>query len=213
MPEQDKTKAKATATEPLAKVEDPKGPKSEGSVPEAVEPEAEEVAGGKDEQTEDTSDEDMLGLIMEAIDGGFADLMAAITTMTQHTTEVVLPLLEQAAHPQQVLAPESMEQLAEMIAERTGQPVQAGATSIDIIPSDLSVGEQVRVSHIGFDSPYTGHTGRVAFVPPDGDWPFVVAFHAEGTFPGEGDRFPTSFHRNELAKTALQRDPRSAGRA
>lgn len=63
------------------------------------------------------------------------------------------------------------------------------------------MGQRVRVvkHHVQRRSPFLDHVGEVVFVPPDGQWPYLVAFPDAETARKEPLAFwPTAFSADEL---------------
>lgn len=72
----------------------------------------------------------------------------------------------------------------------------------------IKVGDKVKITahHVMRHSPYKGKVGTVDFVPPDGQWPFIVSvLDFDTAINGKtacGGRYPwpTTFARNEIER-------------
>ncbi len=72
----------------------------------------------------------------------------------------------------------------------------------------IKVGDKVTIieHYVMRYSPYKGKVGTVDFVPPDGQWPFIVSIPDFGTSINgktpRGGRYPwpTTFARNEIKR-------------
>lgn len=163
------------------------------ALPELVD--AEVISPDHDEQLHEL--QASVGALIEYASGQ-QDLAIATKDMVGQVRDL---LKEQTEHlPQFLMAEDAITEIATALRQAVATGLShAPEGMIDVIPSDLAIDDKVTVSHLGFESPYTGHQGLVAYVPPDGEWPFVVRFHT-GEFPEPGGRFPTTFRRNELLK-------------
>lgn len=126
----------------------------------------------------------------------WGDLLLDAQAHLESKMNQVLELLESDQRPGRVTAENESDLIAKIVA-LLDSATPSGMVAV--VDTDLKLDQAVKVSHLEPpDSPYTGHTGRLVYIPPDGEWPFVVAFHPGGESPAAGDRFPTTFRRNEI---------------
>lgn len=140
----------------------------------------------------------VLGALLQAVDAlqGLIVKQNEVLVDVYTSIERVGPSIERLAFPEHSIVGPSGDVLDELRSIVEGAKPEG---MVPIVPSDIGLDDKVRVSHLGFESAYTGHQGVVTFVPPDGQWPFVVKFHS-GDHPEPGDRVPTVFARDEIEK-------------